>query len=372
MQDNASNTIKNMLLNNSIIIRVHWTEIEEGSDTITEDLTIYVSPRVASTSPELTSAGIHKGISISINWSSTINTNESNASGVTTTVTPKKAKVWIFELGESPSGGRNLSNFKAYNFDLTAIESDSVCSITTAQVGATDNWTCTVENCTNTVTSGTDAATSYSYTTGQYLDDSNDPPAENTQEITVIDNNITFKEAATLDSTQSGTTVNKLEANKYYLVLSSYKPQGIGLACSIAQPTTNWTLSELMGADEATPSDPSCFIATAAWGTPFNQHLDLLRWFRDEWLNQSELGKSFIDFYYENSPALASSIANSSWQRTLVRSLLIPIVFLISILKSKMAMVMTAMTLLLITAIAISLQQRSRLRFLKVRRNKDT
>jgi hypothetical protein len=69
-----------------------------------------------------------------------------------------------------------------------------------------------------------------------------------------------------------------------------------------------------------------CFIATAAFGSPMEPHVELLRNFRDRVLAHFSLGKKFIRFYYQNSPPVAEFIAQHDWLRALVRGALWPIV----------------------------------------------
>lgn len=65
--------------------------------------------------------------------------------------------------------------------------------------------------------------------------------------------------------------------------------------------------------------DTSCFIATAAYGTPTAVEIDKLRRFRDEYLRKSPLGNEFIRFYYENSPPIADFISEHEVLRIMVR-----------------------------------------------------
>jgi len=74
----------------------------------------------------------------------------------------------------------------------------------------------------------------------------------------------------------------------------------------------------------------SCFIATAAYGSPTAAELDMLRSFRDHVLIKSEAGRWAVDTYYRLSPPLAEYIAAHENMRTLVREgLLDPIVSLL-------------------------------------------
>jgi len=73
-----------------------------------------------------------------------------------------------------------------------------------------------------------------------------------------------------------------------------------------------------------------CFIATAAYGTPTAEQIDVLREFRDVVLLKSTVGSQFVTFYYRLSPPIADFIARSDLLRTPVRELLIdPIVWIV-------------------------------------------
>jgi len=73
-----------------------------------------------------------------------------------------------------------------------------------------------------------------------------------------------------------------------------------------------------------------CFIATAAYGTPAAEQIDVLREFRDVVLLESTLGSQFVTLYYQLSPPVADFIARNVLLRTLVRELLVdPIVWIV-------------------------------------------
>jgi len=77
-----------------------------------------------------------------------------------------------------------------------------------------------------------------------------------------------------------------------------------------------------------TPPSPAsgCFIATAAYGTPFAEEIDVLRSWRDEFLEASLPGRAFIKAYYSLSPPVANNISESEGKRKIVRTALGPIV----------------------------------------------
>jgi hypothetical protein len=84
---------------------------------------------------------------------------------------------------------------------------------------------------------------------------------------------------------------------------------------------------------EESPTPPpwgsggGCFIATAAYGTPTAEEIDVLREFRDVVLLKSTVGSQFVALYYWLSPPVADFIAGNELLRTLVREFLVdPIV----------------------------------------------
>ena len=69
-----------------------------------------------------------------------------------------------------------------------------------------------------------------------------------------------------------------------------------------------------------------CFIATAAYGSPMEPHVTLLREFRDRFLVTHYVGKTFIHLYNTVSPPVADFIANHDTIRFMVRWSLLPLV----------------------------------------------
>ncbi len=74
---------------------------------------------------------------------------------------------------------------------------------------------------------------------------------------------------------------------------------------------------------EDEPKDQACFIATAAYGTPFAEEIDVLREFRDEVLRNNPAGRAFVATYYKLSPPVANFISRHRSLRAVVRGGLI-------------------------------------------------
>jgi hypothetical protein len=69
-----------------------------------------------------------------------------------------------------------------------------------------------------------------------------------------------------------------------------------------------------------------CFIATAAFGSKFEKHVQLLRRFRDFYLMPNSIGRAFVKAYYKYSPPMADFIAKHDILRTMVRWSLAPLI----------------------------------------------
>lgn len=80
------------------------------------------------------------------------------------------------------------------------------------------------------------------------------------------------------------------------------------------------------GSDSAGEIASGCFIATAAYGSYFEEHVQILRNFRDVYLLTNDWGRAFVGFYYRHSPAIAEVIAKNGGLRAAVRLGLAPVV----------------------------------------------
>ncbi len=73
----------------------------------------------------------------------------------------------------------------------------------------------------------------------------------------------------------------------------------------------------------------ACFVATAAYGTPFAQEIDVLRDYRDDVLSENSPGRAFVRFYYKVSPPIANVIGRHESLRKIVRKMLNVVVLLL-------------------------------------------
>jgi len=78
-----------------------------------------------------------------------------------------------------------------------------------------------------------------------------------------------------------------------------------------------------------------CFIATATFGTPMANEVNILRRFRDNFLLRNFTGEMFVCVYYKLSPPIARAIKKSEMLRRVARISLIPVVNLFNLLHGK-------------------------------------
>ena len=72
-----------------------------------------------------------------------------------------------------------------------------------------------------------------------------------------------------------------------------------------------------------------CFVATAAYGSPLDARISVLRRARDRYLMSNEPGRALVAAYYELGPIAATWIAETEDRRALARAILDPIVSLL-------------------------------------------
>ncbi|MBN2324889.1 MAG: hypothetical protein JXQ30_14260 [Spirochaetes bacterium] len=88
-----------------------------------------------------------------------------------------------------------------------------------------------------------------------------------------------------------------------------------------SDPTIPWVFTDGTGST----AESGCFIATAAFGSPFERHVTTLVRFRDEYLLPNGPGRAFVGLYYRYSPPFAAIIAKRPVLRAFVRAGLLPL-----------------------------------------------
>ena len=97
-----------------------------------------------------------------------------------------------------------------------------------------------------------------------------------------------------------------------------------------------------------------CFIATAAFNSPMEKHVVLLKNFRDNFLLTNSPGKLFVKSYYQYSPAVADFIRQHESAKTVVRILLYPLIGISYFLLKLSLAVQLGIAALLVSGLTLS------------------
>ncbi len=99
---------------------------------------------------------------------------------------------------------------------------------------------------------------------------------------------------------------------------------------------------------------PVCFIATAAYGTPMAEEIQILREFRDEYLLTNSLGQALVGVYYRISPPVAEFIVEHPNLKPVVRAGLLPAVAMSAVVvNTNPVEKMVTVGLLVLVAVAV-------------------
>jgi hypothetical protein len=112
-----------------------------------------------------------------------------------------------------------------------------------------------------------------------------------------------------------------------FLVLADNK-EGCQAISGFDIQCRQFTPDEVIGLFE---KEMNCFIATAAYGSPMEKHVKMLREFRNKYLIPNYLGRKFVKLYYAVSPPIARWIAKNPERRAATRALLTPAVWSVSV-----------------------------------------
>ena len=99
-----------------------------------------------------------------------------------------------------------------------------------------------------------------------------------------------------------------------------------------------------------------CFIATAAYGTPMAEEIEILRGFRDEYLLTNPVGQTLVGLYYRVSPPIAEFITEHPSLKPIVIGGLVPVVAMSTVVVNTTPaekIVMAGLLVLVSAAVAI-------------------
>ena len=138
------------------------------------------------------------------------------------------------------------------------------------------------------------------------------------------DNGLTWSEPAPMYDVDAGLPQNPVSVihdgtNSFLAIWWAMEDWGVEADIFIARGST-------LGPGGAGGSSGSCFIATAAYGTPLAEDINTLRAVRDSLMLNNAVGAAFVDTYYRLSPPMADAVANNALLRAAVRTLLAPVV----------------------------------------------
>lgn len=124
----------------------------------------------------------------------------------------------------------------------------------------------------------------------------------------------------------------QVKAEPSEAVLSQEQPERISDAPTENKPAlaTSQTAAPATEPHSVAPEKKDwwkCYIATAAYGSYLDPHVQVLRDFRDTYLLSNPAGKIFVKMYYRLSPPVADFISKHESLRTAARWTLTPVVY---------------------------------------------
>ena len=102
-------------------------------------------------------------------------------------------------------------------------------------------------------------------------------------------------------------------------------------------------------------NERGCFIATAAYGTPMAEEIEILREFRDRYLLTNRLGQALTGLYYRISPPIAGLITEHPGLKPIVRVGLLPAVAMSAVAVNTTLAEKVAIVVLLLTSTALGI-----------------
>jgi len=110
-----------------------------------------------------------------------------------------------------------------------------------------------------------------------------------------------------------------------------------------------WFIGDPSGGGGFPSGGGGCFIATAAYGTPMAEDIQVLRQFRDRYLITNPVGEKLVSTYYRVSPPMADYIVEHPSLKPLVRFALQPAIVFSSVAINTTPMEKIAIALVILT-----------------------
>jgi len=136
-----------------------------------------------------------------------------------------------------------------------------------------------------------------------------------------------------VNASKGAIEIGSLNPDQAYVVLLQYDRGLKRSQCTEGQPILDVTMAEANGENAAGYGSPSCFIASAAFGSRLHPFVGQLRWFRDRYLLSVGWGQRFVAAYYKYGESAAKVVAKSPLLKGVVQVFLIPVISCVMLIK---------------------------------------